>query len=129
MHLCYSLWQKSVSLPFTRQHRRPPQPKAGVYSPSSSVHTWETPAMLCSYHLQNPPTSSVNINSRCPNHKACTFHGSWCFPTRPTISIPDVYFDTGKLCRRLLSLRHSPYLFIEHISSPSGGISSLLLEL
>lgn len=52
--------------------------------------------------LQNLPTSSVNISSKCRNHKACTFHraciSSHCSP------FPFIYFSfhLGKFCRRLL---------------------------
>lgn len=57
MHFCSSLWQSWVSLPSQGNIKDTQQPKAGVYSPSSSVHMWETPA----WYAVLPPMDSTNI--------------------------------------------------------------------
>ena len=74
MHLCYSLWQKSVSLLFTWQHTRPQQPRLEfILQVHQSTHRrlrlWHAAFSFITYRTDRPPM----INSRCCKHKLAGF--------------------------------------------------------
>lgn len=90
----------------------------GLFLKFISPHLGDTSFGMQCYHQQNLPTSSVNINSTCQNHEACTFHGNWYFLTLPTLPISlCLMLYIGKFCRGFLPFKSSLHLFMEYISS------------
>lgn len=129
MHLCYSLWQKSVLLPFTRQHRRPPRPKAGEFilqvhqSVLGRRQLWYA-VIICRIRRHRAWIEIQGALTTKPAH----FTGVGVSPRDPPFPSVGLFLIQGNSAESL-SLQQSPYLFLEHISSPSVGISSLLLTL
>lgn len=129
MHLYYSLWQKSVSLPFTRQHCRPPRPKAGefilqVHQSVLGRHQLWYAVIICRIRRHHAWIEIQGALTTKPAH----FTRVGVSPRDPPFSSVGLFLIQGNSAESL-SLQHSPYLFLEHISSPSVGISSLLLTL
>lgn len=92
MHLCYSLRQKSVSLPFTRLTHQASTAQGWefiLHVHQSALGRRQLWYALMIYRL---PTSSVNINSGCHNHRGRTLHGSRSLLTQATIPTRCIQF-------------------------------------
>lgn len=95
----------------------------GLFLKFISPHLEDTSFGMQCYHQQNLPTSSVNINSTCQNHRACTFQGSWHFLTLPTLPISLCLIPyIEKFCRGFLSFKSSLHVLMEHISSLGSNL-------